>query len=114
MVPGASGILPVSIADKESLFRAYMPFIKNGGIFIPTNKPYNLGDEVFVVLTLMDDPERIPVAGKVVWVTPARAQGGKTPGIGVQFTEQDGGGTRERIENLLAGSLEADRPTHTM
>ena len=48
------GILSLTIRDKSSLYAAYMPFIKNGGLFIPTNKAYKLGDEVFMLLTLSD------------------------------------------------------------
>jgi type IV pilus assembly protein PilZ len=108
------GILSLTIKDKSSLYAAYMPFIKNGGLFIPTNKTYNLGDEVFMLLTLMDDPEKIPVAGKVVWVTPKGAQGNRVAGIGVQFSNQDNGAVRNKIESYLAGGLKSDRPTHTM
>lgn len=108
------GILSLTIKDKAALYAAYMPFVKNGGLFIPTNKLYKLGDEVFMLLTLIDDKEKIPVAGKIVWVTPAGAQGNKTAGIGVQFSEQDSGQTRNKIEGYLAGALKADRPTHTM
>jgi len=111
--PG-QGILSLAIKDKGSLYAAYMPFVNNGGIFIPTTKEYKLGDEVFMLLTLMDSPEKIPVAGKVVWITPHGSSGNKTPGIGVQFSEQDNGGTRNKIEGILAGALQADRPTHTM
>lgn len=110
----ASGILNLSIKDKAALYAAYMIFAKNGGLFIPTNKNYKLGTEVFMLLTLMDDPSKLPVAGKVVWVTPAGAQGNKTPGIGVRFSEQDGGKTRSKIEALLGGALKSDRLTHTM
>jgi type IV pilus assembly protein PilZ len=112
--PGSQGILSLSIKDKAALYAAYMPFIKNGGLFIPTTKKYNLGDEVFMLLTLMDDKERLPVAGKIVWITPRGSQGNKAAGIGVQFSDQDGGTTRTRIETFLAGALQADRPTHTM
>jgi type IV pilus assembly protein PilZ len=113
-MPAGQGILSLAIKDKGSLYAAYMPFVKNGGLFIPTTKPYKIGDEVFMLLTLMEDKERLPVAGKVVWVTPQGAQGNRTPGIGVQFSEQDNGQTRNKIEGLLAGALKADRPTHTM
>lgn len=65
-----NGILSLTIKDKSVLYAAFMPFIKNGGLFIPTNKSYKLGDEVFMLLNLMDEPEKIPVAGKVVWITP--------------------------------------------
>ncbi|MCP8898060.1 PilZ domain-containing protein [Gilvimarinus xylanilyticus] len=108
-----NGILSLTIKDKAVLYAAYMPFVQNGGLFIPTNKPYKLGDEVFMLLNLMDEPEKIPVAGKVVWVTPRGAQGNRAAGIGVQFTDEDNTAI-SKIENYLAGSLESDRPTHTM
>jgi type IV pilus assembly protein PilZ len=108
-----NGILSLTIKDKAVLYSAYMPFLQNGGLFVPTNKPYGIGDEVFMLLTLMDEAEKIPIAGKVVWVTPRGAQGNRTAGIGVQFSEQDAA-ANTKIENHLAGSLSSDRPTHTM
>lgn len=114
MAEGSRGILSLAIKDKGSLYAAYVPFVKNGGLFIPTTKTYMLGDEVFMLLSLMDETERLPVAGNVVWITPPNAQGNRTAGIGVQFSKQDNGQTRNKIETLLAGALQADRPTHTM
>ncbi len=108
-----NGILSLTIRDKAVLYAAYMPFIKNGGLFIPTNKTYGLGDEVFMLLNLMDEAEKIPVAGKVIWITPKGAQGNRAAGIGVQFDSDDDAANR-KIETYLAGSLTSDRPTHTM
>jgi type IV pilus assembly protein PilZ len=108
------GILTLAIKDKSALYVSYMPFVKNGGLFIPTSKAYRLGDEVFMLLTLMDQQEKIPVAGRVVWVTPRGAGGKRVAGIGVQFSDKDGGQTQKKIETYLAGALGADRPTHTM
>ena len=108
------GILSLAIKDKSSLYTAYMPFVKNGGLFIPTNKNYNLGDEVFMLLTLMDEKEKIPVAGKIVWVTPPGSQGNRIAGIGGQFSDQDNGTVRNKIETYLAGALKSDRQTHTL
>lgn len=108
-----NGILSLTIKDKSVLYAAYMPFIKNGGLFIPTNKSYKLGDEVFMLLNLMDEPEKIPVAGKVVWITPKGAQGNRAAGVGVQFNDCDNA-ARNKIETYLAGALKSDRPTHTM
>ncbi len=108
------GILSLAIKDKNALYAAYMPYIKNGGLFIPTNKLYKLGDEVFMLLTLMDEAEKLPVAGKIIWITPKGAQGSRAAGIGVQFSEQDQGKTRNKIEGYLGGALQSDRPTHTM
>lgn len=108
-----NSILNLTIKDKAVLYAAYMPFVKHGGLFIPTNKSYSLGDEIFMLLNLMDEPEKIPVAGKVVWVTPRGAQGNRAAGIGVQFSDQDNTAV-SKIENYLAGSLESERATHTM
>lgn len=109
------GVLSLSIKEKPALYAAYMPFLKGGGIFIPTTKAYRLGDEVFMLLTLMDDPNKLPVAGKVAWITPAEAQGNKSQGIGVQFSDNESGiSARNKIEGLLGGNLKSTRPTHTM
>lgn len=108
------GILSLSIKDKNALYSAYMPFVINGGLFIPTNRPYEMGQEVFMLLNLMDEPERLPIAGKIIWKTPAGSEAYRASGIGVQFSDQDGGVARNKIETYLAGALESSRPTHTM
>ena len=109
------GVLSLNIREKAALYAAYMPYLKGGGIFIPTNRQYQLGEEVFMLLSLMDDPQRIAVQGKVVWVTPDGVQGNRTQGIGVQFTNDDtGASARATIEKILAESLASNRPTHTM
>lgn len=109
------GILSLAIKEKQALYQAYMPFIKGGGLFVPTPKRYSLGDEVFILLSLLEDKERLPVAGKVVWITPAGAQGNRAAGIGVQFNDSAEGETvRSKIETLLAGLTGGDKPTHTM
>lgn len=112
---GSQGILPVVIKDKNTLYQSYMSFVKGGGLFVPTNKRYNLGDEVFLLLTLPEETERVATTGRVVWITPIAAQGNRPAGIGVQFTENaDGDNARTKIETLLAGLQGGDKPTHTM
>ncbi|ABI56763.1 PilZ domain-containing protein [Alkalilimnicola ehrlichii MLHE-1] len=108
------GILSLSIKDKSALYAAYMPFLKNGGLFVPNSKSYQLGDEVFMLLSLMEESEKIPVVGRIAWITPQGAQGNRTAGVGVQFSDKDNGAARRKIEEYLAGALESDRPTHTM
>ncbi|MBX2826402.1 MAG: PilZ domain-containing protein [Gammaproteobacteria bacterium] len=107
------GIISFSISDRGALYASYMPFIQNGGVFVPTNRNYDLGDDVFVLLKLMDDRNPIPVEGTISWITPAGAQGNKTPGVGVQFSDNDGG-AKSAIEEHLAAALQGERPTHTM
>lgn len=108
------GILSLTIRDKSALYASYMAFIKNGGLFIPTAKSYRMGDEVFMLLNLMDEKEKLPIAGQIVWITPKGAQGNRTAGIGVQFSELDKGQTKNKIENYLAAALKSERQTHTM
>lgn len=108
------GILSVTISDRSALYAAYMPFVRNGGLFIATQKDYQMGEEVFLLLSLLDETERLPVAGKVVWKTPFGAQSYRAPGIGVQFTDQGNELIRKKIENYLAGSLDSNRSTYTM
>lgn len=111
---GRPGVLSLSIKDKNALYAAYMPYLKNGGIFVPSTKSYRIGSEVFMLLTLMDSKEKIPVAGHVVWVTPQGAQGNRAAGIGIHFSDKDSGTARNKIEALLGGALKSERPTHTM
>ncbi len=113
-VQHSHNILSISIRDKDVLYASYMPYVQNGGLFIPTHKQHQIGDEVFILLKLMEEEEKIPIAGKIVWVTPKNAQGIRPTGIGVQFSEGDNGIARNKIEAYLAGSLESDKPTNTM
>lgn len=108
------GVLSLAIKEKAALYAAYMPFLKGGGLFIPTNKPFKIGEEVFMLLSLIDDPVKLKVVGHVAWVSPA-AQANRPQGIGVQFSEKDGGlEARNKIETLLGNALKSARPTHTM
>jgi type IV pilus assembly protein PilZ len=107
-------VLSLNIKEKSALYAAYMPHLKRGGIFIPTTKPYRIGDEVFMLLSLEDDPSKIPIAGQVVWITPANVQNNKTQGVGVHFSDDESGRVaRNRIEAMLGGLLQSVRPTHT-
>lgn len=111
--PG-SKMLNLHVEDRDQLYASFMPFLENGGLFVKTADRYALGDEVFLLVTLMDDTERFPVAGRVAWITPIDAVGSRVPGIGIQFSDQDNGKLRSRIETLLVGLMQSDRPTYTM
>lgn len=113
-MPPKQGMMSLAIRDKKALLAAYMPYLKNGGIFIPTEKSFELGDEVFLLLSLMDEPQRHPVTGKVVWITPQGALGGRRAGIGIQFSGIEGSNVQKKIETYLAGALQSEQPTDTM
>jgi len=105
--PGSKhGILSISIKDMAVLYSAFMPFIENGGLFVPSRKVYELGDEVFILLGLMDETDRIPLACTVVWLTPQGAQGGRAQG--------KDNPAKAKIEKYLTGMLNSDRLSHTL
>lgn len=115
-IPGAAGrgILNISIKDKGALHAAYMPFLRSGGLFIATQNPYKLGDEVFMLLSLIDEPQKIAVSGRVVWITPKGAVGGRPAGVGLEFIGESKRDCANKIETLIAGLLQSDKPTHTL
>ena len=108
-------VMQLAIKEKAALYAAYIPFFAEGGIFVPTQRDYKLGDDVYVLLTLPDDTQRYPVAGRVAWVTPARAAGNRTQGVGIQFPKDEKSRQlKAKIEELLGTALGSDRPTQTI
>ncbi len=110
----SSGIATLTIKEKKQLYKAYMPFVINGGLFIPTKRAYKMGEEVLMMLLLMNEKERIPLAGTVIWKTPEGCDGNRVAGIGIQLSNKDGGKVKDKIETYLAGALELERSTNTM
>lgn len=108
------GILSYSVGDKQELYRAYMPFLVNGGLFVPTRKRFHLGDEVLILLSLMGE-ERIAIPGRVAWITPPGSQHSSEPGVGVQFFESpEGTQAQNTISSILAGMLDSEKATRTL
>jgi type IV pilus assembly protein PilZ len=114
-VTGRAGMLSLAIKERSALYAAYMPFLKHGGLFIPTNRPYQMGDQVYMLITLMDDSTKMPISGKVVWITPGGAQGNRQQGIGVHFDDNDNSASvKAKIEGVLGNAMKSARQTHTM
>ncbi len=108
-------VIQLSIKEKAALYAAYIPLFSDGGIFIPSAREYRLGDDVYVLLSLPDDAQRYPVAGKVAWVTPAKAQGGRTQGVGIRFpADEKSRQLKNRIEEILGSHLGSERSTQTI
>lgn len=106
-------VLSLSIKDQAGLYAAYMPFLTRGGIFVPSNRPFRLGEQVFLVLSLLDR-QKFQVAGEVAWITPAGTPL-KTPGVGVHLPDDDNGrGLRKAVEEILGKAIESGRPTQTL
>jgi len=109
-----NSVISIAIKDKQALYMSYMPFVKGGGMFVPTQKDYNLGDEMFLLVTIMDEPEPTQISGKVVWISPPGALGNRPRGVGIQFVGDDSHHIVRLIESKLGASVSLTRSTHTM
>jgi type IV pilus assembly protein PilZ len=113
--PGRPSVIQLVFREKGALYAAYMPLFADGGLFVPTTRDYQLGDDIYLLLTLPGDAQRYPVAGKVGWITPANAPGGRTQGVGVRFPADEK--TRQlklKIEEQLGTTLSSSKPTQTI
>jgi type IV pilus assembly protein PilZ len=108
-------VIQLSIKEKAALYAAFIPLFTEGGLFLPSTRTYNLGDDVYLLLSLPDDMQRYPVAGKVAWITPAKAAGGRTQGVGISFPKDDKArALKLKIEETLGALLASDKPTQTI
>ena len=108
-------VVQLAIKEKGALYAAYIPLFTEGGMFIPTTRDYQLGEDIYVLLTLPEDTQRYPIAGRVAWVTPARAAGNRTQGVGIQFPQDEKSRQlKARIEEILGSHLASERPTQTI
>jgi type IV pilus assembly protein PilZ len=113
--PNRPSVIQLVFRERGALYAAYMPMFSEGGIFVPTTRDYKLGEDIYLLLSLPDDPQRYPVAGKVGWITPANASGGRTQGVGVRFpTDEKSRALRLRIEEALGTSISSVKPTQTI
>jgi type IV pilus assembly protein PilZ len=114
-VPSRPSVIQLVFREKGALYAAYVPILANGGIFVPSTRPYKLGDDVYLLLTLPDDPQRYPIAGKVAWITPANAAGGRTQGVAVSFSNDEKVRVlRQKIETILGTQMQSAKPTQTI
>lgn len=108
-------VIQLVFREKGALYAAYIPLFSEGGVFVPTTRGYRLGEEIYLLLSLPDDPQRYPVAGKIGWITPANASGGRTQGVGVRFpSDEKTRILKQRIEELLGTAISSSKPTQTV
>jgi type IV pilus assembly protein PilZ len=114
-VSSRPSVIQLSIKEKPALYAAFIPLFAEGGLFLPSSRSYNLGDDVYLLLSLPEDMQRYPIAGKVGWITPAKAAGGRTQGVGIVFPKDDKArALKLKIEETLGALLASDKPTQTI
>lgn len=99
-----NNIIKLVITDKQDLAKAYIPFFKNGGLFVKGKTNFNLGDEIFLIVSLEETGEQLAVNGRIGWLSPPSSVTYPS-GIGIHFNQEKAGlDAKSRIEILL-GSL---------
>lgn len=107
--PEVSQLLQLDIQNKVVLHSHYMPFIKNGGIFIQSEREFQFEQRVVMLLRFLDKGKKLPISGKVVWISPKSGRGSSvSPGVGLQFAGDNRKDIQKAIESYL-GDL-AKRP----
>lgn len=109
-----SSVISIRIKDKQALYLSYMPYVQGGGLFVPTTKDFNLGDELFLLVKLMDEREPLKISAKIVWLNPIGTSENRPAGIGVQFLGESAKKATNLIEDKLGTALSSTRNTHTM
>lgn len=112
---GRPSVIQLVFKEKGALYAAYIPIFSEGGVFVPTSRDYKLGEDIYLLMSLPEDPNRYPVAGKVAWLTPANASGGRTQGVGVRFPgDEKTRLIKLKIEELLGTAISSAKPTQTI
>jgi type IV pilus assembly protein PilZ len=107
-------VVPLNYPDKDTLQRAYMSFVKGGGLFMPTNVSYEMNEEIFLLVSLPGSKKALPVPGTVVWQSPSSSADGRRPGVGIEFKGREGNSLRNTIEGILGARVSGPDPTYTM
>jgi len=114
-VSAKPSVIQLVFREKGALYAAFIPMFTEGGLFVPTTRDYRLGEDLYLLLTLPDDAQRYPVAGKIAWITPANASGGRTQGVGVRFpVDEKTRALKIKIEGILGTALQSNKPTQTI
>lgn len=113
MQPRMGGIIQANIPDLETLYLSYMPYVVDGGLFIPSKQPVQMGEEIFVLATLPEQSQKIPLTGKVIWIS-QKQNGVKLQGFGIQLSGEKGLYYKAEAERLLAGLKSSSRNSYTM
>ena len=110
-------MLQLRLESKPVIYASYMSFLEYGGVFLPTDDKFDMGEEILLVLELagLGNTEKIFIKAKVCWINANPSASGRPKGIGLAFDSDDSGLKAKTIfENVLSGLLHNERPTYTL
>ena len=112
-----SRVLQLRLESKPVIYASYMSFLEYGGVFLPTNDKFDMGEEILLVLELvgLGKTEKIFIKTNVCWINANPSGSGRPKGVGLAFSSDESGlKAKTLFENILTGLLHNERPTYTM
>lgn len=107
-------MLALQLKDPNLLYNCYMPFLEHGGLFVPTDDVFSLGEDILLTVEIADYPKRF-LPTKVVWINPAHISAYRPKGVGLAFSEHENClQAKNLIETELGPHLRSDRTTFTL
>lgn len=106
----------ITIDDKKELYKCYLPFIKDGGIFIPFGEDVNAdniypGMSILLLLTVIEPKNRVSISAKVVWIQKT----GSVKGYGISLgTGAPAKSLKDYIEMTVSDLAQKKEPTYTI
>lgn len=85
--------------DLHALKRAYMPFVVDGAIFIPTDETVALNDLMTVSIVLPESQYEYTFTGEIIWISPKSSE---LPGIGVTCSDDEGREFNKVVRELIS------------
>lgn len=53
-------MLALQLKDPNLLYNCYMPFLEHGGLFVPTDDVFSLGEDILLAVEIADYPQTLP------------------------------------------------------
>ncbi|WP_416190174.1 PilZ domain-containing protein [Neisseria sp. CCUG17229] len=107
-------MLVLKLEEKHTLYNCYMPFFEYGGLFVPTDDAFSLGEDILLAVEIAGHP-KLYLPTKVAWINPARTSANRPKGIGLAFSSHENClQIQSIIEGELGSALHSDRATFTL
>ncbi len=101
--PRIQKVLALTYKDREAFINAYTANASNGGLFIKTEKPLQVGFQFILKLQIPGVPDSLRIESEVRWTrSPEKAQPDQPSGMGIQFLEISENDARVLKECLAA------------
>lgn len=87
---------------RHHLYMSYMPDVQTFGLFVPTSRDLEIGQNIHVLLKILDEPERSFISARVIDKREAGNKAEKPKGLFLQFDDENSLELKNKIDELLS------------